>query len=248
MIEYVEDVVEVLDKKVVLLQSGGLDSGVLTALLSRDGYTIHHLFIDYGQNTRDKELEKAKKLAEVYGGEVHVCKIDMPWLKDSTLLVGNQTVGEYKVPHAMGSVATGVYVPMRNHVFLSIAASFAESIGVFNIASAVDGNEDFYGKPLSGSPDKHPTFIRAIENSLTEGSSLKHVYNGAFNLITPLLGNSKEDTIKWGLDLGVDFSNTWSCYNNGDVPCGECCSCVNRKISFANLGLEEVAKNISETP
>ena len=240
MIDFVEDIAEIKDKRdVVLLQSGGLDSCYLACLLSKNGFNIHHLFVDYGQNAKDRELEKAKEIVEVYGGTLHTCKIDMPWLAESTLLVDHE-VGEYNVDHAMGSVKTGVYVPMRNHVLISLASSLAEALDIRYIATAVDGNEDYYGKPLSGAPDKHPTFIRAIEESLTEGSSRKHCKNSDFTIIAPTLGNTKEDTIALGLEIGCDFSHSWSCYNNSEKPCGKCCSCIDRKLHFANLGLEEV--------
>ncbi len=242
MIDYIEDVEKVTDaKRVVLLQSGGLDSCCLACLLSQVNFEIHHLFIDYGQNAREQELKKSQEIIDTYGGTLHIVKIDLPWLADSTLLVKHD-VGEYDVEHALGSVKAGTYVPMRNHIFISIAASLAESLNIRYIATAIDGNETYYGKPLSGAPDKHPTFVKAIEKSLTEGSARKHCYNSDFVIIAPLLGNTKEDTIEYGLEIGCDFSHSWSCYNSGEKPCGKCCACLDRKFHFANLGLEEIFK------
>lgn len=244
-----EDVKKVPDgeKKVVLLQSGGLDSCFLACLLSRNGFEIHHLFVDYGQNSAKKEREYAHKIAAEYGGEVSEVKIDLPWLETSTVLV-NHEVEEYDVDKVMGCVEAGTYVPMRNHLLISIAASYAEAKGIQYIASAVDGNEDYFGNPLSGCPDKHPSFVKEIENSLTEGSSQWHIHKKPFTLIAPLVGNTKEDTIQWGLDIGCDFSLSWTCYNGGEEPCGKCCACIDRANHFLNLGISDPAlKSLKNT-
>ena len=130
---------------------------------------------------------------------------------------------------------------MRNHILLSIASSFAEAKNIRYIATAVDGDEDYYGVPLTGCPDKHPSFCMAIEASLTEGSAMYHVHNSSFEIIAPLMGNYKEDTIAQGLEIGCDFSLSWSCYNNSPKPCGKCAACVDRASSFATLGIEDPA-------
>lgn len=241
MIDYAEELEQIKDKKkVVLLQSGGLDSCYLACLLSRNGFTIHHLFVDYGQNAKDQEFKKAKEIVNKYGGELHYATINLPWLKDSTLLAGHK-VEEYDVEKTMGCVSAKTYVPMRNSILLSMASSLAESLDIKYIASALDGNEDYYGNPLTGAPDKHPTYVKTFENALSEGSSFRHCYNKDFEIIAPTLGNTKEDTIQMGLDIDCDFSLSWTCYNNSKEPCGECCACIDRAIHFSNLGLEDPA-------
>lgn len=241
MIDYETDLMQVEDRRVVLLQSGGLDTCYLACLLHKCGFTINHVFVDYGQNARDRELEAAQKIAKEYGGgEVHVVKLDMPWLHDSTLLAGHE-VEEYDVPNQFGCVLAGTYVPMRNHILISIASSLAEAKGIKYIASAIDGNEDVYGHPLTGCPDKHPSFCLALEESLSEGSSLRHLHGENYEIIAPLMGNKKENTISYGLEIGCDFSLSWSCYNSEKEPCGKCCACIDRANHFANLGVDDPA-------
>ena len=197
------------DKRVVLLQSGGLDSCVLASILKYLGFEIHHLFVDYGQNAREQERKSVEKIVNSVGGELHCVTLDMPWLKDSTVLAGHE-VGEYDVPQQMGCVIAGTYVPMRNHVLLSIASSLAESLDIQYIASGIDGKENFFHKPLTGCPDKHPTFVKKFEQSISEGSSLKHMKHGKYTLITPFVGATKEDIALMrktvGPELGVKAS------------------------------------------
>ena len=231
---------KIKDKRVVLLQSGGLDSCFLASLLTYLGFEIHHLFIDYGQNAVNPERKAVERIVDYYGGELHCVKLDMPWLKDSTLLSGHK-VGEYDVPKKMGSVLAGTYVPMRNHILLSIASSLAESLNIKYIASGIDGSENFLKQPQTGCPDKHPTFVKKFEKSITEGSTLKHMEHGKYELLTPLVGAIKEDTICAGLSIDTKFELSWTCYNDAEEPCGECCACIDRANHFRNLGLDDPA-------
>lgn len=226
------------DNRVVLLNSGGLESCFLACLLNKAGFEVHHLFIDYGQNALQGEGIAVNNIVSKYGGVLHTAKIDLSWLKNSLLCSGNK-VGDYDVPKTMGAVLAGTYVPLRNHLFLSVAGSLAESLGISYIASGLDGTQDEFGVPLGATPDKHPNFAKELEKSINEGSSLYH-YDGKYvELIAPILCCTKEDTIRNGRDINCDFSISWSCYNSGDQPCGECCACVDRKARFENLGLPE---------
>lgn len=238
MIRSLKKIYNIEDKRVVLLQSGGLDSCFLASLLHESGFEVHHLFIDYGQNARVQEKKSAESICSHYGGTIHYVTIDMPWLKQSSVLAGHK-VGSPEVPKKMGCVIAKTYVPMRNHVFLSIASSLAESLGIKYIASGIDGDENFLHKPLTGCPDKHPTFVRKLEKSITEGSTLKHMKKGKYTLITPLVGVQKEDTICTGLKINAPFELSWSCYNDSDKPCGKCSACIDRKMHFDNLGLKD---------
>ena len=231
------------DKRVVLLQSGGLDSCFLASLLNHLGFEIHHLFIDYGQNAVKSEEKAVRRIVDYYGGELHCVTINMPWLKDSTLLSGHK-VEEYAVPEKMGSVIAGTYVPMRNHLLLSIASSLAESLNIKYIASGLDGRENFLHQPQTGCPDKHPTFIKKFEKSITEGSTLKHIKKGKYTLLTPLVIGTKEDTICAGMSIDTKFELSWTCYNDTEEPCGECCACIDRANHFRNVGLEDPALKI----
>ena len=240
MIKNLRKMQDLEDKRVVLLQSGGLDSCFMASLFHYLDFEIHHLFIDYGQNARNQEKKAVERIVEEYGGKLHCLTVDLPWLKDSTLLAGHN-VEEYTVPKKMGSVIAGTYVPMRNHFLLSIASSLAESLGVKYIASGIDGTENFFHKPQTGCPDKHPTFVKKFEKSITEGSSLKHIKGEKFELLTPLVGAEKEDTILAGMYFDTKFELSWTCYNDSEEPCGTCCACVDRANHFNNLGLIDPA-------
>jgi 7-cyano-7-deazaguanine synthase len=235
------DLSSIKDKRVVLLQSGGLDSCYLACLFSRYRFEeIHHIFVDYGQNARVQELASAQRIVKAYGGVLHQVKIDLPWLEEATLLNGH-TVELYDVDRRMGAVKVGTYVPMRNHVLLSIASSLAEVLKIKYIASGLDGSQNVKGEPLGGTTDKHPNFVTKLEQSLTEGSALKHIDKEHFELIVPILGNDKTDTILQGYFINCDFSLSWTCYNDSEKPCGACPSCMDRKLSFEALNLEDPA-------
>lgn len=247
MIANVKYLANIKDKRVVLLQSGGLDSCYLACLLSKFDFEIHHLYVDYGQNANKKELEAVEKIVKEYGGVLHKAKIEMPWLHDSTVLCGHE-VGEYDVPKTMGCVEAKTYVPMRNHLLLSLASSLAESLGIKYLASALDGSQDMFGRPKGGTPDKHPNFVKKLEISLSEASTIKHIDKSKFEIIAPTISQCKETNILRGLYLDCDFSLSWTCYNDGDEPCGTCCACIDRANHFANIGVEDplIVKNISK--
>ena len=223
------------DKRVVILQSGGLDSNIISAIFKHYGFEMHHIFVNYGQNMLEKEREYSKKIAEYYGGTYEEVKLDLPWLKTSTVLVDSHIVDDGEDENEdkpLGAVECGVYVPMRNHMLLSIAGSYAEAKKITNIACAFDGSEDFYGRPLGGTTDKHPSFVSAIEFSLNEGSTLRHVDFKQINILTPVMDLYKHEIIKLGEDFKADMSKSWSCYNKAEKPCGVCPACITRAEGF----------------
>lgn len=235
------DLSRVIDKRVVLLQSGGLDSCYIACLLERYGFEeIHHVFVDYGQNSAEQELKASRKIVEAYGGELHVVKLDMPWLCDSTLLNGHKVEAPV-IERQFGAVKYGTYVPMRNAVLLSIASSLAESLKISYIATGLDGSQNLMGTPLGGVTDKHPKFAKMLEKALTEGSAMKHLEKNRIEFITPIMGNDKTQTIQQAKFINCDLSLSWSCYNNGDTPCGDCGSCCDRLEAFEKLGLKDPA-------
>lgn len=226
-------------KEIVLLQSGGLDSCFLACLLNRMGFVIHNIFIDYGQNSREKELECARAITKEYGNTLDVVTLDMPWLKNVCALNDGFHTEEFEGSSdtPLACVQTRIYVPMRNMLFLTIATSYAEAYKVKYIASGLDGDQDEYGKPLHGTPDKHYNFAWKLEKALIEGSAMHHSFGKDFKLFCPLLGVDKKDTIKVGLSLGCDFSLSWTCYQSTEEPCLTCGSCQQRVDAFLELGL-----------
>lgn len=239
MIYELTEIENIKDKRVVLLNSGGLESCYLSCLLNHYGFEIHHLFIDYSQNALQGERIAVENLIKTYGGELHTAKLDLPWFKNSTVLCSGDMVGDPLVHKYMGTVEAKTYVPLRNHIFLSLAGSLADSLKIPYVASGLDGIQDCFGIPVGSAPDKHPNFAYSIENSINEASSYHHTDGGYIELIAPILCCSKEDTISKGTEINCDFSLSWSCYNSGDMPCGICCACTDRKSHFENLGLDE---------
>lgn len=235
---------KIKDKRVVLLQSGGLDSNVIASMFNHYGFEIHHLFVDYGQNSVHKERDTAKKIVSFYGDNnyFHEVTVNLPWLKNSTVLVnGDPSLTDEEMNNdPFNAVEGGEYVPMRNHMLISIASSLAESLEIKYIATAIDGAESFFFHiPKSGTTDKHPQFVKKLEGSLTEGSSLFWVHHKKFKILTPVMNNFKEDTIKLGVKYGADFSLSWSCYNSTDKPCGVCGACRERKRAFESIGIKD---------
>ena len=232
---------EIKDKRVVLLQSGGLDSCVLASLFNKYGFEIHHLFVDYGFNSAKRDLKNVHKIVEAYGGILHVVTLDMPWLKEATVLAKGGIVDDTKYGDKdLNTYASGVYVPMRNTFLIAIASSLCESLGIQYLATALDGIEHFIThKPLGGTSDKHPTFVAKLEDAINEGSSEYHVNGKKIHILTPIMGNIKEDTIEMGELLGTDFSLSNSCYSDSDSPCGVCSACVTRAKAFKNVGIKD---------
>ena len=240
MIVDLKDIVDSIeDKRVVMLSSGGLDTCYVASYLHHYGFEIHHLFVDYGQNSRYKEREYAKAQCAKYCSLFHESKINLDWLKGSTILVDN-VVGDPKITTILGTVEAGTYVPMRNTILLSLACSLAEALDIQFIAAGLDGKQDVLGKPLFGAPDKHYNYAKILEETLNEGSSLYHVKGKYIELILPVLGNTKEDTVTSGLEIGTDFSLSWSCYNNSEEPCGKCGACKEREEYFRKLNIKDI--------
>ena len=227
------------DKRVVILQSGGLDSNVIASVFKYYGFEMHHIFINYGQNMLEKEREYSKKIAEYYGGTYQEVTLDLPWLKETTSLVGNVVDDTYETESTFNANLTGVYVPMRNHMFLSIASSYAEAYKIPYIACAFDGGEDKDHKPTGGTTDKHPTFVKTIANSINEGSAFHHIEGKDFTILTPVMGLYKPEIIGLGLGAEADMSISWSCYNKADKPCGECSACKLRAEAFSIVEMED---------
>ena len=247
MIGRIKDIEKIKDKRVVLLQSGGLDSCYLATLLSHYGFTIHHLYVDYGQNSKDQEFRAAKNIVKRVGGELHCVKIKMPWLEESTILVNNQEVEEYDVPTKFGCVEAKTYVPLRNHVLISIAGSLAEALDIPYIASGLDGTQDIFGRPTKGTPDKHKKFAKDLEKSISEGSTIKHIGGKKIQIIAPIIGSTKEHTIKYGTEvLHAHWEDSWTCYNNSAKPCGVCCACIDRLNHFRNVGIKDPVEYMTE--
>jgi 7-cyano-7-deazaguanine synthase len=215
-------------KSAIVLLSGGLDSATTLFYALNQRYQVHALIFDYGQR-HDKEIKCAVAVARAARCPYEVVKISLPW-KGSALLDKKM-----KVPHQRKLDAKDIpvtYVPARNIIFLSFAASYAEAIGaqkIFIGANAID---------YSGYPDCRPDFFAAYSKVLEKG--LKTGVEGhKIKVETPLIRLSKTAIIRLGIKLKVPYELTWSCYEGGRRPCGECDSCRLRAKGFMDAGLKD---------
>ena len=216
-------------KKAVVLLSGGLDSATCLAIAKAEGFEIHTLTFAYGQR-HNVELNCAKKLAEAAGVvKHHLISFDLREWGGSAL-----TSDAIAVPDAGGDGIPVTYVPARNTIFLSFAAALAETIGAKDIFIGVNSLD------YSGYPDCRPAFVKSFELTATLGT--KAVDEGwTFRINAPLQYLKKTEIIQRGLELGVDYSMTHSCYNpNPDgSPCLKCDSCSLRQKAFSELGMTD---------
>ncbi|MBF0594940.1 MAG: 7-cyano-7-deazaguanine synthase QueC, partial [Candidatus Omnitrophica bacterium] len=207
-------------KKAIVLLSGGLDSATTLYYAKAKGYDVRALVFDYGQRHK-KEILAARAVAKAAGVPLETVRIAMPW-KGSALL-------DQKIKVPVSGVKKGVipstYVPARNIIFVSFAASFAEAVGarvIFIGANALD---------YSGYPDCRPEFFRAFQKTLDAGLKAGVEHHGV-RIETPLIRMSKAEIIRLGFKLGVPYEKTWSCYQGGKSPCGVCDSCRLRDKGF----------------
>jgi len=217
-------------KKAVILLSGGLDSAVTMYIARKAGYECHAMTFDYGQRHR-KELVSAGKLARKCGVRLEMVRLDLPWKGSSlvdrrTRLPSGRSAGQIKK-----SGIPSTYVPARNTIFLSMAASYAEAIR----ASAV-----FIGAHVedsSGYPDCRPGYLKAFDRVVRTGT--KRGLEKKLRLEFPLIGKSKSEIIALAVSLGVPLRHTWSCYEGLSRPCSKCDSCVLRAKGFREAGLKD---------
>ena len=218
--------------KAVVLLSGGLDSSTVLALAKAQGHDIVALTFDYGQR-HDKEIDSARAVAEAMGATEHiVLSLPLGPLLDSSLTRAGAAVPEGRSKGDMSSGIPSTYVPSRNIIFLSVAASIAESIGagsVFIAANAVD---------FSGYPDCTPEFLDAFQAMLRVGT--KAGKEGRSIMVeAPVIGMTKAEIVREAVRLHVPLDLTWSCYKGGERACGRCDSCLLRLDGFRQAGVED---------
>jgi 7-cyano-7-deazaguanine synthase len=221
-------------KKAVLLLSGGLDSATTLAIAKAAGYEVYVLSFKYGQR-HECELTSAKKVADFFQvKEYKIAEIDL------RLFGGSALTSDIAVPKNRDLESAGIpitYVPARNTIFLSYTLAYAEVIGAFDIfigANIVD---------YSGYPDCRPEYLKAFENMANLATAASVEGKGSFKIHAPLIEMTKAEIIKKGLDLGVDYSITLSCYDPTPAgkACGKCDSCQLRGKGFAENGMVDPA-------
>lgn len=221
----------------VVLLSGGLDSATALAIARDAGFACHALAFDYGQRHRH-ELEAARKVAAALGAaSFRVFPLDTGAFGGSALTDDAVPVPKDRDEAAMGGAIPATYVPARNLVFLSIALGLAESLGAKDLFIGV--NEVDY----SGYPDCRPEFIASFQ-ATANLATRAGVEGDAFTVRTPLIGMGKDEIIRTGVRLGVDYALTHSCYDpieegGAALACGRCDSCRLRRAGFARAGVAD---------
>lgn len=229
--------------------SGGLDSTTVAAYAVKEGYELTALTFRYGQK-HSREVESAKKVAEVMGIRWKVVAFSffrkLAWYSALT------SSEDFKVPKKRDNQETTkeipiTYVPLRNTLFITIAAALLESellsliengrvnpaeleASIFIAANAID---------YSGYPDCRPEYFEKVTGVLFEGSKLGVQYGKPMNIQTPIIHMTKAEIVKLARELNAPLEYTWSCYEGEDVPCGRCDSCILRARGFAEAGCED---------
>ncbi len=219
--------------KCVVLLSGGLDSATCLAIAKSIGFEPSALTVLYGQR-HHVEIESAKKVAESMGVQDHrFVSVDLGQIGGSALTSDIEVPKDRDEKQMAGQIPV-TYVPARNTIMLSIALGFAEVIGSQDIYVGVNAVD------YSGYPDCRPEYIRAFEK-LAALATKAGVEGKPTRIHVPLIQLTKQEIIKRGMELGVDYGLTHSCYDpdSEGMPCGRCDSCRIRTSAFESLGLKD---------
>ena len=258
-------------QKAVVLLSGGIDSSAALAIAKSEGYNVHALSFDYNQRHK-RELESAKMVASAFGVKKHLIinfdlreiggsaltsEIEVPKKNDPEKQGHGETdiIPDSPSPRLTISPIPVTYVPARNTIFLSFALAWSEVLLAENIfigANAID---------YSGYPDCRPEYLKAFEEMANLATKISVEGKFRFKVNAPLISMKKSEIIRKGIELGLDFSLTWSCYdpqpakvkseklkvknlkpktkNLNLVPCGRCDSCVFRAKGFKEAGIRD---------
>ncbi|QLK25673.1 7-cyano-7-deazaguanine synthase QueC [Natrinema zhouii] len=215
-------------KRAAVLLSGGMDSATAAAEARERGYELYALHTSYGQRTEDRELECARRLADEFDAADflrietgHLSAIGASSLTDDEMAVDDADLESDEIPSS--------YVPFRNANLLSMAVSYAEA----NDCEAVfigAHSEDF-----SGYPDCRPDFFEAFERVVDVGTRPET----EISIEAPFVDWSKTDIAECGVEHGVPYEYTWSCYRENEPACGTCDACAFRLQAFQNIGVRD---------
>jgi len=226
-----------MDRSAIILSSGGLDSTTCLAIARAEGFApIYSLSFDYGQRHRH-ELVAAEAVAKAFGAKEHrVIKIDLRQFGKSALTDAIDVPKDRKMGEMTGIPIT--YVPARNTIFLSYALAWAEVLGVRDVFIGVNAVD------YSGYPDCRPEYIAAFEKMANLATKMTVGGGKAFEVHVPLISLSKAQIIRRGVELGVDYGMTHSCYDPDERgrACGRCDSCVIRMRGFEEAGVGDPTK------
>ncbi len=229
-------------KKAIVLLSGGLDSTTVLAIAQNLKFETYALSFEYGQR-HEIELQSAKKIAANFNAKEHkIAKIDLRIFGGSALTdnieVPKNSLNEKEIPIT--------YVPARNTIFLSYALAYAEVIGAFDIFIGVNAID------YSNYPDCRPEFINSFENLSNFATAIGVKNERKFKIHAPLIQMSKKEIIETGISLGVDYSQTHSCYDpiilkKEVYSCGKCDSCLLRAEGFKSAKATDPIKYLKKS-
>lgn len=225
-----------MQKKAIVLLSGGLDSITVLAIAKKQGFTCYALSFDYGQR-HNAELIAATQIASDYKVEDHkIIKLGLGSIGGSAL-----TDTHIAVPETPQEGIPVTYVPARNTIFLSFALGWAEVLNLRDIFIGVNAVD------YSGYPDCRPEFIKAFQQ-LANLATKAGVEGERFTIHTPLIASRKAEIIKQGVELGVDYKRTVSCYSADEKgrACRVCDACRLRKTGFAEAGIPDPTRYQNE--
>jgi 7-cyano-7-deazaguanine synthase len=221
-------------KKAVVLVSGGMDSAVTLAMARAEGFECFALSVNYGQR-HESELQAAVRVCAMLGAAAHKeVRVDLRGFGGSAL------TADIAVPESPTSGIPVTYVPARNTIMLSVALSWAEVLGAHDVFCGVNAVD------YSGYPDCRPEYIKAFEimaNLATQAG----VEGKTLRIRTPIIALSKADIVREGLRLGVDFSQTVSCYqaDAAGLACGKCDACRLRAEGFLSAGVPDSTRYVA---
>jgi 7-cyano-7-deazaguanine synthase len=220
-------------KNAVVLVSGGMDSAVVLAIAREQGFAVHALSMRYGQR-HTSELDAADRVARALGAVAHKT-VDV----DLRSIGGSALTDDIEVPDAGGEGIPVTYVPARNTIMLSMALGWAEVLGAADIFCGVNAVD------YSGYPDCRPEFIAAFER-LANLATKAGVEGAGIRVHAPLIDMGKDQIVREGLRLGVDFAQTVSCYraDAGGRACGHCDACRLRAAGFTAAGVPDPTRYV----
>ena len=222
----------VSERRAVVLLSGGLDSATALACARAEGFDCHALTVDYGQRHR-LEIDAARRVAAGQRVREHVViALDLRRFGGSALTADVDVPMGRRLEDMIDIPLT--YVPARNTIFLSLALAWAETLGASDIVIGVTSVD------YSGYPDCRPEYIQAFEHMANLATKAGVEGTSRFRIHAPLLRLGKADIVRRAVELGVDLTATWSCYDpQRSRPCGVCDACVLRAKGFAEAGIAD---------
>ena len=220
--------------RAVVLLSGGLDSYTAAAIAKADGFELCALTVEYGQR-HAREIEAARAVARALAVTRHLeLAVDLRAIGGSSLTSDDEIPRDRDPDRHIGEGIPSTYVPARNTILLSLALGWAEVLGARDLVIGVNALD------YSGYPDCRPEFVRAFE-ALANVATRAGVEGAGFRVHTPLIAMSKADIVRRGVELGLDYGLTHSCYDPTAEgrPCGRCDSCILRARGFDEAGVPD---------